>query len=166
MTSMRACATCATRVRVAEQNRVGRVSGKRCNARGTHNVPLCSAAESGHVSEGELLASSMVRGPVLRLNGGVFEAQHCSHFDGSGSDNVCVVLAHRITVVNASMAPSDGRLNARCGRACPAAYSARRTPTASPLPRPGTHGTRQHICSAFSAPCNTTHAHTRTHQAP
>jgi len=69
---------CTAHVRVAEQNRVGRVSGKRCNARGTHNVPLCSAAESGHVSEGELLASGMVRGPVLRLNGGVFEAQHAA----------------------------------------------------------------------------------------
>ena len=52
-------------------------------------APQQRAAMSARVS---CLPAATVRGPVLRLNSGIFEAQHCSHFDGSGSDNACIVL--------------------------------------------------------------------------
>jgi len=88
-------------------------------ARGTHNAFLCSAAKSGHVGEDELLASGTVRGPVLRLSRGTFEAQHYSHFDSSGATTYTLCLppsAYHDTVVNTSMATNESRSHTCCGR--------------------------------------------------
>ena len=132
---------------------------------------LCSTAESNHVSEGEPLASGMVRGPVLHLSGGIFKAQHCSHFDGSGSDNACIVLA-ATSSPHHSGEHIDGPERWQVKRVLWQSTSSNllrvtNANSVSPTTTRNPWNLPAHLPRAsLSAPHNTTRAHTRTHQAP